>query len=587
VLARGPINEAFAEPIDSVPQPGRVVPKQPPEPIEELPPDQKPAGDNVQWIPGYWAWDDERNDFIWVSGIWRNLPPGRQWVPGHWIQAAGGWQWSPGLWAQQGQQQLEFLPPPPQPLSTAASVPAPDNHSVFVPGSWVYRDTRYLWRPGYWMAYQPGWVWIPAHYVWTPAGFVFVDGYWDFELARRGLLFAPVYLQRGYWMQPHWVYRPAYVVQPDFVLGALFVRPGYNHYYFGDYFDTDYRRRGFVAWVDFHRDRFGFDPLYNYYRWQHRDDRRWERDLRGLYAARYSGAAPRPPRTLVQQNTMIQNSTVNRNVNVATMKTVTALTPLTKVDRTVVALQPMSREQRIREQKNVQQLREVSRERAQVETQLLTKGSALVKPSDPPRVGKINLPKPPVPAQVSEQHRPPLPPVIHGTPQVRPETGKPPAAPTPLPKTEGKPDARPQPRPEAKPPAMPPKQEPKPAPKPPATPPKQESKPAAKPGNARPEPKSPPKSEPKPPAQALRLEPRPQHRAEIKPPSPTLSAGHRTPAPAPKDGHRGTQVVSRAASEVKNFPPNLPIYGHFLLTGVQAPLIIGANPLSWLVSFLT
>lgn len=33
-----------------------------------LPPDQKPEGDDVAWIPGYWAWDDERNDFLWVSG---------------------------------------------------------------------------------------------------------------------------------------------------------------------------------------------------------------------------------------------------------------------------------------------------------------------------------------------------------------------------------------------------------------------------------------------------------------------------------------------------------------------------------------
>src|SRR6516225_6998486 len=84
VLARGPVHEAFAEPAIRGPRPTPVVPKKPPEPIEELPPDQKPEGNNVQWIPGYWAWDDDRNDFLWVSGIWRDIPPGRQWVPGHW-----------------------------------------------------------------------------------------------------------------------------------------------------------------------------------------------------------------------------------------------------------------------------------------------------------------------------------------------------------------------------------------------------------------------------------------------------------------------------------------------------------------------
>ena len=54
-------------------------------------------GDNVVWIPGYWSWDDSRNDFLWVSGIWRNLPPGRQWVPGYWSEAAGGFLGQEGL----------------------------------------------------------------------------------------------------------------------------------------------------------------------------------------------------------------------------------------------------------------------------------------------------------------------------------------------------------------------------------------------------------------------------------------------------------------------------------------------------------
>src|SRR5258706_11576690 len=62
VLARGPVHEAYAEPADHRPQPSPVLAKQPPDPIDELPPDQKPDGPNVQWIPGYWAWDEERSD---------------------------------------------------------------------------------------------------------------------------------------------------------------------------------------------------------------------------------------------------------------------------------------------------------------------------------------------------------------------------------------------------------------------------------------------------------------------------------------------------------------------------------------------
>src|SRR5229473_6903536 len=81
VQARGPVHEAFAEPTETRPQPSVVVPKQPPSTIDELPPDQKPESDNVQWIPGYWAWDEEAKDFLWVSGLWRIPPPKRQWVP--------------------------------------------------------------------------------------------------------------------------------------------------------------------------------------------------------------------------------------------------------------------------------------------------------------------------------------------------------------------------------------------------------------------------------------------------------------------------------------------------------------------------
>ena len=95
VLTRGPIHEAYAEPVSGQLQPTPIIPRKPPDPIEEVPAEQKPAGDNVLWIPGYWAWDDDRADFLWVSGFWRVPPPDRQWVPGYWTQVQDGWQWTP------------------------------------------------------------------------------------------------------------------------------------------------------------------------------------------------------------------------------------------------------------------------------------------------------------------------------------------------------------------------------------------------------------------------------------------------------------------------------------------------------------
>ena len=48
----------------------------------------KPAGVEVSWIPGYWAWENEDKDYLWVSGFWRDMPPDRRWVPGTWQEAA-------------------------------------------------------------------------------------------------------------------------------------------------------------------------------------------------------------------------------------------------------------------------------------------------------------------------------------------------------------------------------------------------------------------------------------------------------------------------------------------------------------------
>src|SRR5262245_20081584 len=75
VLARGPVHEAFAEPAETRPQPSAVVEKRPPDPIDEVPPDEKPEGDDVVWVPGYWAWDGDREDYLWVSGFRRVPPP--------------------------------------------------------------------------------------------------------------------------------------------------------------------------------------------------------------------------------------------------------------------------------------------------------------------------------------------------------------------------------------------------------------------------------------------------------------------------------------------------------------------------------
>ena len=286
VLTRGPVHEAFAETVTFDPEPGLVVPKAPPAAIEEVPPEQRLEGANVAWIPGYWGWDDERHDFLWVSGIWRDLPPGRQWVPGYWGQSVQGFQWTSGYWADAKASEVEFLPEPPGTVESGPNVAPPSPDSTWLPGCWVWRQGRYAWRPGFWAAAQPNWNWVPAHYLWAPRGYVYVDGYWDYSLNRRGVLFAPVYFEGGIRLQRDFSYSPTVVINPAVFANHLFLRPQYQHYYFGDYYATNYQTAGFYPAYAYNSDYLGYDPIYAYDRWQHRQDREWDRRQAADFANR-------------------------------------------------------------------------------------------------------------------------------------------------------------------------------------------------------------------------------------------------------------------------------------------------------------
>jgi WXXGXW repeat (2 copies) len=297
-LTRGPIHEAFGEPVAFNPQPGPIAPKAPPEAIEELPPDQKPEGENVAWIPGYWAWDDEGKTFLWVSGFWRSVPYGRTWVPGYWTQVDDGYQYVSGFWAAERATEVEYLPQPPESVEAGPSTEPPAEGQLWVPGVWLWQDTRYVWRPGFWTLGNPNWVWVPAHYLWTPSGYIFIDGYWDYPLFDRGLLFAPV-LFTDY--RPGLVYRPAVVIDTRMLVVSLFVRPRYHHYFFGDYYADTYARSGIYPWFAFHNSRYGYDPLFAHTSFVYaRRDPQWANEVREAYFYRREHEAARPPRTFRQ-----------------------------------------------------------------------------------------------------------------------------------------------------------------------------------------------------------------------------------------------------------------------------------------------
>ncbi|UCB49578.1 MAG: YXWGXW repeat-containing protein [Deltaproteobacteria bacterium] len=296
VLASGPIHEAFAEAVALDPEPGILAPKAPPALIEEIPPEQKPEG-NVQWIPGYWAWDDERNDYIWVSGIWRVAPPGRQWIPGYWNPMTQGYQWISGYWASVKAKETEYLPEPPQSVEVGPSSNAPSPNDTWIPGCWVWHYGRYAWRPGYWAVVQQDWIWVPDHYIWTPRGYIFVTGYWDYTVIHRGVLFAPVFFAPRVHLGLSFSFSPGFVINLSVFDDALFLRPRYGHYYYGDYYAPKYYRRGIYPWFSLHARRVVYDPIYAHQRWHHRNDREWENRLQTRFRERREHEELRPPRS--------------------------------------------------------------------------------------------------------------------------------------------------------------------------------------------------------------------------------------------------------------------------------------------------
>ena len=313
VLTRGPVHEAFAGMVTFNPEPGIVVTKAPPDFIEEMPPEERPAGDNVTWIPGYWAWDDERNDFLWISGTWRALPPGRQWMAGYWGQTPQGYQWTSGYWADATARETTYLPPPPATVEIGPNIASPSVDYGWSPGCWIWYQGRYAWRPGYWAQGRADWDWCPAHYVWTPRGYIFVEGFWDYSVGRRGVLFAPVYFETGVYSRRGYSYSPLIVIDLGVFTDHLFLRPRYQHYYFGDYYAASYSQGGFYASFSFQSSRYGYDPIYSHQRWEHRQDREWEHRAEASYDYRRDHEIARPPRTWAAQRNISPTAESQQN----------------------------------------------------------------------------------------------------------------------------------------------------------------------------------------------------------------------------------------------------------------------------------
>ena len=186
------------------------------------PPASGPTG-SAQWIAGYWAWDTEQGDFVWVGGSWQIPPAGSIWVAGRWNRDAGGWYWVPGMWSRRGNPAVVAAnrpawrttgPPADHPEDVPA--PAPGADFFFVPGHYAPDGDRLAWIAGFWSRLQPGWDWIPARWVRRPNGWEFREGYWVRDPAAAVVITNP-------WARRRFAARPALSGQPPVVVQS---RPG-------------------------------------------------------------------------------------------------------------------------------------------------------------------------------------------------------------------------------------------------------------------------------------------------------------------------------------------------------------------------
>ena len=359
ILTRGPVHEAFADPYAQDPENAVVVSREPPEPIDEIPPEYMPEGDNVEWMPGYWGWDDDRDDFIWISGVWRDIPPGQRWMPGAWEQVARGYQWTPGFWMSDEIEEVTYLPQPPPSQEEGPSSPAPDDDHFWVPGVWQYTNNDYAWRPGYWAPAYQDWVWVPDCNIWTPYGYVSRSGYWDRSLPNRGVLYSPVYFP-GYQYNG---FVPRQVVSVGPMLIHLFVRPGYRHYYFGDYYGNSYAQFGIVPWLGVRQSPYyQYDPLFAFYQTGYFNGR-------GGFLGRVAGwhnyyqRNPdfRPRRTLADSRSFL-NQRGDADENILRQASLTqSIDDVRKSKSNHIALRDVSQEERERFSKNSKEFRNLEK----------------------------------------------------------------------------------------------------------------------------------------------------------------------------------------------------------------------------------
>ena len=218
-ISQGPVHEAFLSTTTESFILSAIT-LDPPPAIKEI----VPASLNSQWIwiPGYWEWSTELNNFIWMTGVWRQPPPAHVWISSEWIRTDKGWVRLKGFWSLSSADKLyAILTPPPD--SIEEQIPFMSDLEMFwAPGAWTYEafQEKYLWSPGRWVAFNKNWILIPTRYVWRPKGYLCIPAYWDWPLEQVGACYSP--LEINFAARSSVIFTPKTPLELNEVIARLF-----------------------------------------------------------------------------------------------------------------------------------------------------------------------------------------------------------------------------------------------------------------------------------------------------------------------------------------------------------------------------
>ena len=250
VETRGPVHEAFVQRNEGKPEIGVAIGKQPPPPLPERPPEQHPTTRTWSGFPAIGHGTPTATILCGSAARFAIRLRDAAGCPaiGQILPRAGIGRRGSG--PRKINAHLRYTPEPPAPLEDGPTTPPPDDNSTYIPGYWFYNEADQALRLAarFLGAMRAGQIWTNPQYSWAPGGYAFCDGYWDYPLDNRGLLYAPAYFPTPLWNNPGWFYRPSYIVALGAFFNSGFYRPGYNNFFFGNYYGNNYASLGYRPW---------------------------------------------------------------------------------------------------------------------------------------------------------------------------------------------------------------------------------------------------------------------------------------------------------------------------------------------------